>query len=230
MPTDKKTATAAPDQPSAAPNYEARLHGFWQKNQGAIFAGCTLLLVAVAAKGAWELYLAQREKSVAADYAAATSPEKLHDFAHEHQGHKLAGAAYLQLADGEYGSGKYADALTDYEHANEALAGTPFAGRAQLGQAICKIQVGRAPDGETQLKQVAGDFTLLKTVRAEAAYDLARLAADEGRVDEARQFIAQLGQIDSEGPWARRASDLQENLPSAAPAGATAGPLSVPGK
>ncbi len=118
----------------------------------AVIAVCVVALLAVAAKGGWELYTAQREKSIAADYMAATTSEKLHDFAHEHQGSTLAGVAHLRLADEEYAAGKYADALADYVMAADALAATPFAGRAQLGQAICKIQSGRTADGEAQLK------------------------------------------------------------------------------
>ncbi|HXA80083.1 MAG TPA: tetratricopeptide repeat protein [Opitutaceae bacterium] len=198
---------------TALPNFEAKLHGFWQKNRNAVFAVCAVALLAVAGRGGWQLFTAQREKSIAADYVAATTPEKLHDFAHEHQGSPLAGVAHLRLADDEYAAGNYADATVDYTQASTALAGTPFAGRAQLGAAIAKIQAGRTADGEAQLKEVANDLTLLKAVRAEAAYDLASAAADEGRADDAKKFAAQVQQIDPEGPWARRAADLAAKQP-----------------
>jgi hypothetical protein len=206
-PTDPNTAE------NALPDFEATLHGFWQKNRGAILAVCVVALLAAAAKGGWELFTAQREKSIASDYAAATTSEKLHDFAHIHQGHTLAGVAHLRLADEEYVAGKYADAIADYGHAAETLAGTPFAGRAQLGGAIAKIQAGRAPDGEAQLRQIANDLSLLKAVRAEAAYDLASAAVDEGRAEDAKKFVAQVQQIDPDGAWARHASDLTANQP-----------------
>jgi hypothetical protein len=204
-PTDAKTAV------NAAPEFDEKLHGFWQKNREAIIGVCVVVLVAITAKGGWELFTAHREKSIAADYAAATTSEKLHDFAHDHQGHTLAGVAHLRLADEEYAAGKYADALADYVMAADALATTPFSGRAQLGQAVCKIQAGRTADGEAQLKQLVADLTLLKAVRAEAAYDLASAAADEGRADDARKFAAQVQQIDPNGPWAQRAIDLTAN-------------------
>jgi hypothetical protein len=206
-PTDPTTAE------NTLPNFEAKLHDFWQKNRNAVFALCLLALLAVAAKGGWELFTAQREKSMAAEYVAATTSEKLHDFAHLHQGSTLAGAAHLRLADEEYAAGNYTDAIVDYTQASTALAGTPFAGRAQLGAAITKIQAGRAADGEAQLKQLADDLTLLKAVRAEAAYDLASAAADEGRADDAKKFAAQVQQIDPDGPWAKRAIDLTANQP-----------------
>jgi tetratricopeptide (TPR) repeat protein len=209
--------TKTPDPQTAAiaaPSYEEKLHGFWQNNRGAIYLGCAIVLLAVAGKGGWELYTAQREQAIADDYVAATTPEKLHDFAHLHSGNALAGVAHLRLADDEYTAGKYDDALADYERAAEALAATPFAGRAQLGQAICKIQAGRTSDGEAQLKQIADDFTLLKAVRAEAAYDLARAAADDGRADDASKFSAQAEQIDPNGAWAKRAQELQGTAPA----------------
>src|SRR5436305_7879432 len=95
---------------NAAPNYEEKLHGFWKNNRNAIFGACLVVLLVIAGKGAWELYNAQREKNIGADYAAATTPEKLRGFAREHSGHRLAGVASLRLADDEYSAGKYADA------------------------------------------------------------------------------------------------------------------------
>jgi hypothetical protein len=211
MPSNKNAATDLPAEQPTSPDFEAKLHGFWQKNRNAIFAVCAAALLTVAAKGGWELFTAQREKSIADDYVAATTAEKLHDFAHEHQGSTLAGVAHLRLADDEYAAGNYADAIVDYTQASTALAGTPFAGRAQLGTAIAKIQAGSTADGEAQLKQIADDLTQLKAVRAEAAYDLASAAADEGRMDDAKKFAAQVQQIDPDGPWAKRAIDLTAN-------------------
>jgi len=212
-PSNKNAAAGLPAEPNALPNFEAKLHGFWQKNRNAIFAVCVLALLAVAAKGGWELFAAQREKGIAADYVAATTSEKLHDFAHEHRGSTLAGVAHLRLADDEYAAGKYTDAVVDYTQAATALAGTPFAGRAQLGAAIARIQAGGAADGEARLKQIADDPALLKAVRAEAAYDLASAAADEGRADDAKKFAARAQQIDPDGLWARRAIDLTTKQP-----------------
>jgi predicted negative regulator of RcsB-dependent stress response len=212
-PSNKNAAADLPAEPATPHHFEAILHGFWQKNRNAILALCVLALLAVAVRGGWELFTAQREKSIAADYVAATTSEKLHDFAHLHQGSTLAGVAHLRLADEEYAAGNYPDAGVDYTQAATALAGTPFAGRAQLGAAIAKIQAGRAADGEAQLKQIADNPTLLKVVQAEAAYDLASLAADEGRADDAKKFAAQVQRIDPDGVWARRAIDLTAKQP-----------------
>jgi tetratricopeptide (TPR) repeat protein len=212
-PSNKNAAADLPAEPNALPNFEAKLHGFWQKNRNAIFAVCAVALLAVAGRGGWQLFTAQREKSIAADYVAATTPEKLHDFAHLHQGSPLAGVAHLNLADEEYAAGNYPDAIVDYTQASTALASTPLAGRAQLGAAIAKIQAGRAADGEAQLKQIADDLPLLKAVRAEAAYDLASVAVDEGRADDAKKFAAQAQQIDPDGLWAKRAIDLTAKQP-----------------
>jgi hypothetical protein len=234
IPSDQKTAAGSPAGPGAAPSYEEKFHGFWKKNRSTIFAGCVAVLLVVTGKGAWEIFNAQREKSTAADYAAAITPEALRAFARAHQGHRLAGVASLRLADDEYSAGKYPDALEDYELAAEALRGTPLGGRAQLGQAVCKIQAGRTEDGEAQLKQLAADLAQLQAVRAEAAYHLASVAADGGRVEDAKKFADQVQQIDPAGIWAQRAITLRANLPpDAEPSQTGSAPnvlFSTPGK
>ncbi|HTQ29921.1 MAG TPA: hypothetical protein VMI53_01810 [Opitutaceae bacterium] len=233
-PNNSQTAPDAPASPGGALRHEEKLHDFWNKNRTTIFAACIAVLLVVAGKGIWEIYRVQREKSIQADYAAATTPEKLRTFAREHSGHILAGVASLRLADDEYSSEKYADALADYELAATALHDTTLAGRTLLGQAICKLHSGLAADGETQLKQLAGDPAQLQAVRAEAAYYLATRAADEGRVEDAKRFADQVQQIDAQGIWAQRALSLRASLPPdaspAAGASSSGVSLQVPGK
>ncbi len=212
---DSKTAADKPASQGTAFYYEQKLHGFWTKNRNTIMAACAAVLLVVAGRGAWDFFRSQHEKDIETEYAAAASPEALRAFAGRHQGTPLAGAASLRLADQEYSNGKYTDALTDYTVAAGALRGTPLDGRAQLGQAVCQIQSGRRADGEAQLKQLAGDLTLLKAVRAEAAYYLASTAADEGRPDDAARFADQVEQIDPQGIWAQRAVAFRASLPSA---------------
>lgn len=233
-PNNSKTAPDKPAGHGTALYYEEKLQSFWKKNRNTILAACAAVLLVVAGRGIWEIFTAQHEKNIRAEYAAAATPEKLRAFAREYAGHRLAGAAHLRLADEEYSSGKYADALADYELAAGALRGTPFAGRAQLGQAVCKVRSGLTADGVTQLKQLAADLTQLQAVRAEAAYFLASIAADDGRAEDAKKFADQVQQIDPQGIWAQRALALRANLPpDASPkanAPAAAVQLQVPGK
>ncbi len=214
MSSDPKTAAGSPDGQGAAPSHEEQFHGFWKKNRGTIFAACAAVLLFVVGKGAWEIFNAQREKGAEADYAAATTPELLRAFTRAHQGHQLAGVASLRLADDEYSDGKYTEAQEDYLLAAEALRRTPLGGRAQLGQAVCKIQAGRTAEGEAQLKDIAADLAQLQAVRAEAAYHLASVAADGGRTDDAKKFADQVQQIDPAGIWAQRAIALRAGLPA----------------
>ncbi len=67
------------------------------KNREAVIAVCVVALLAVAAEGAGSC-TPRSAKNIANDYAAATTSEKLHDFAHIHQGHVLAGVAHLRPA------------------------------------------------------------------------------------------------------------------------------------
>ncbi|HZP60777.1 MAG TPA: tetratricopeptide repeat protein [Opitutaceae bacterium] len=229
-----------PNHPQAAPSasavlpHEEKLHHFWKKNRNTIFAACVAVLLVVAGRGGWEIYSAQREKSIEADYAAATTPEKLRAFVRDHAGHRLTGVASLRLADDEYSAGKYSEALADYGTAVSTLRDTPLGGRALLGQAICKLRSGLSADGENQLRQLAADLSQLQAVRAEAAYCLASRAADDGRIDDAKKFADQVQQIDAQGIWAQRALALRASLPAdgvpggAAPSGGVQ--LQVPGK
>ena len=211
-----------PDQPAGhgtALYYEEKLQSFWKKNRNTLVAACAAVLLVVAGRGIWEIFKIQREKSIQTAYAAAVTPESLRTFIREHPGHRLAGVASLRLADDEYSSAKYTEALADYGAAAEALRGTPFDGRARLGQAVCKVRSGMAADGETQLKQLASDLTQLTTVRAESAYFLASIAADRGRTDDAKKYADQVQQIEPQGIWAQRALSLSASLasPSAPP-------------
>ncbi|MDE3083777.1 MAG: tetratricopeptide repeat protein [Verrucomicrobiota bacterium] len=202
----------------AAPTFELKLHRFWRKNRRDVLAACAIVLIAIAGRGAWEYFASQREKNIQAEYTAANTPEKLRAFALNHTGNPLAGVADLRLADDEYLAGKYNEALPDYISAADRLGGTLFSGRAQLGQAICKIQTGRVADGEAQLKQLAYDLSQLHSLRAEAVYHLASEAADQGRVDDAKKFADEAQQIAPGSVWAERANALAANLtPQAQP-------------
>jgi hypothetical protein len=94
---------------------------------------------------------------------------------------------------------------------------------------MAKIAAGKAADGETALKSLAGDAAQLKGIRAEAAYHLASLAADAGRADDVKKFSDQVAQIDPASPWTQRVMALRASLP-ATPVSPTpaAGPEAAP--
>lgn len=213
------------DETYVAPGFEDRLRIFWEKNSKTVMTVCVVVLVAIIAKGGWELLQAQKEKGIAADYAAAGNDSaKLKSFASSHEGHALAGASYLRLADEAYAAGKFADAAANYEKAAADLKEGPFAGRVRLGLAVSKLQSGNAAGAEADLKVLANDVGLLKAVRAEAAYHLATIAAGAGKNDEVAKLADQIMTIDPQGTWSQRAMMLRATLPAADNAAAVPAP------
>lgn len=201
--------------------FEERMRLLWEKNGTAIIGVVVVILLAIAAKGGWEYFEAQREKDIGHAYAAAVTPAQLKAFMAAHPSHPLAGAAQLRLADEAYGDGRYADAIPAYEQAATVLKESPLASRARLGAAMAKVQGGRAAEGETALKAFAGDTKEVKAFRAEAAYHLATLAFAAGRADDVKTYADQLSQIDPTSPWAQRVLQLRAASPAPASAAAS---------
>lgn len=206
-------------------SFEEKLQQFWQKNQTIILGLCVLVLLVIIGKGGWEYYQRSQEAEVEQAYANATTPDQLKAFAAAHPGHELAGIAELRIADEAYTAGKSADAQAGYEKALSVLKDGALATRARIGEALAKVQSGKTSEGIEDLKQVANDTKQLKAARAEAAYQLASLAADAGNSADVQKYVDQLNQIDPSSSWARRAMLLRASLPvpavSAPAAGAT---------
>ncbi|MFA6287159.1 MAG: tetratricopeptide repeat protein [Opitutaceae bacterium] len=202
------------DETYVAPNLEDRLAIFWAKNSKTVIAVFVLVVLAVLAKGGYDIYATQREKSIAADYAAATTDAKLKSFIAANVAHPLAGIAELRLADEAYAAGNYKDAQSGYVKAAAILGNTTFGQRARLGEASALIQAGKPADAEAALKPLLADLAVAKGIRAEAAYQLASLAVDAGRTDEATKLIAQIASIDPAGQWTQRAMMLQSRIPA----------------
>lgn len=210
VPVDEQSAVA----------FEDKLHVFWRKNGGVVLGLCVAILAGILAKGAWEMYQRKQQAEVGQAYAAATTPEELKAFAAANAGSELAGIAYLRIADEAYAAGNASEAVSGYDQALKALEDGPLVARAQVGQALAKAQAGQAAEAVEQLKKLADDAAQLDAVRAEAAYHVASLAAQNGNVAEAQKYIAQVTQANADpqtNPWSMRAMMLQMNL-LAAPA------------
>jgi hypothetical protein len=179
-----------------------------------------LVLVGIIAKGGWDYLGRQKELDVEKDYAAATTPEARKAFIAAHPDHSLSGIAQLRFADEAYAAGKSAEALAGYEKAVTMLKDGPLVARAKLGAAMARILSGKAAEGTTDLKALAGDPNQFKGVRAEAAYQLASLAADAGNGADVQKYADQLMSIDPSSAWAQRAMSLRAMFPNvpAAPA------------
>jgi hypothetical protein len=185
--------------------FEERMQRFWQHNSKIIAVALVVVLLAIAAKGAWEYLAAQREQDIGQAYAAATTPAQIKAFIAANPGHPLAGVAQLRTADEAYAEGKFAEAGSAYEQAIATLKTGPLVSRARLGAAMSKLQGGRAPEGEAALKAIAADTKEVKAFRAEAAYHLASYAFANGKTDDVKTYTDQLSQIDLSSPWAQRA-------------------------
>ena len=177
---------------ATAQSFEEGLHRFWARNRNAVYVLCSLVLAGIIVRGGWDYFSAQREAEIGQEYAAAKTPEMLKAFAASHEGKPLAGAAELRLGDEAYAGGRAADAVAAYGKAVGLLPAGVFASRARLGLAMSEIQAGRASEGEAALKQISSDPGEPKAARAEAAYQLASLAAAAGRADEVKRLAVPL--------------------------------------
>jgi predicted negative regulator of RcsB-dependent stress response len=197
------------------PGFEATVHAFWTENRNLVLLACAAALLAIVGREGWQYFSALREKGVQEDYAAvADKPEKLATFAEEHAGHALAGVASLRLADQKFETADYKQAAAFYTKAAVSLKNDVLLGRARLGAAVSQINSGDKAAGEAGLKAVGADQSLLKTVRAEAIYHLASLAADAGKTDEVKKLVEEVGKIDLGGAWSQRAVVLLSRLPA----------------
>ena len=244
-PPNPKSA-ATPVVPHPVDSFAEKLHQFWQRNRSAFQIGCGLVLIGIFVRGYYEYYAQQHEKGIEQEFALAGTPDQLKTFAAAHEGHALAGVAWLTLADDAFKAGNYAEAMADYDKALPVLKDNPLAGRIKLGAAMARLLSGQAAEGESALNQIADDTNQLKGLRVEAAYQLASHAADAGKGEDVQKYTAKLMQIDGTSVWAQRAMMLRANtpvaavapaagsapVPTATPAAAPAGDISIkiPGK
>jgi len=205
---------------------ETTLHRLWREHGQTLVLACAAVLLAILAKGGWDYLAAQKEVSVRAAFAQATTSDQLQTFAKEHSGHLLAGIARLRLADEAYLAGKGAEAVAAYEAAIPELQDSVLATRARLGLAMSRIQVGSTADGEKALRAILDQADGAKATRAEAGYHLATLAHAAGRADDVLKYCDQVMAIDAGSAWAQRAQMLRLRAASASSQGA---PLPVAG-
>jgi hypothetical protein len=218
------------------PNYPAvtvedKLHKWWQQNRTMLIVVCAAVIVGFLVKAGWESMAAKKEREIEDAFAKLTLTEQLKSFAAEHPNHSLAGVAYVRIADEAYIAGKPAEAVTSYDQALAVIKEGPLAARIRLGRALAKVQAGKASEGTAELTQLANDTNQLNVVRAEAAYQLASLAAEAGNAADVQKYSTQLMQIDPSSVWTQRALVLRANFPAAsAPTEAPLAPAANDGK
>lgn len=217
---------------NVTPGFEEKLNQFWERNRRGLVILCTVILLAILAKGGWEYLAAQKELDVRKAYAATATIDQKRSFAQAHAGHELAGVAWLQVGDAAYAESKSADAIAAYQASAKVLTEGPLAGRAALGLAMAQIQAGQADAGKSALQTIADSASAPKAFRTEAAYHLASMAHAAGDDAKFQQFAQQIMQIDPASPWSQRLMMMQVSKPAAATAAAPAQPATstVPSK
>ena len=212
MTTTPPAENQSQSQSAVAPEsgFEIAVHEFWQKYRTVIFAVVALGLLVIVGREGWQYFAAQREESVRLDYAkAGDRPEQLASFAAANSGHELAGVAYLRVADSKYTAGDYRGALENYTKAVANLKVSAVLARARLGAALSQLNSGDKSAGETALKAIAADTSLLNPARAEASYHLAALAYEAGNQAEITRLVGEINKLDNAGIWIERAAALQ---------------------
>jgi hypothetical protein len=219
-----------PTGPATA-TFEDKANAFWDKNRGVLIGLCVAVVVLLVGKGVWDNLAAKKELEIEQAFAAASTADQLKSFAASHAGHPLAGIAHLKLADEAYAAGKGAEAVAAYDQAIAQIKVGPLASRAQLGRALAKVQAGKAAEANAELKQLASDANQPKSLRAEASYHLASLAAEARNAEEVQKLADQIMQLDPTSGWAARAMALRASLPTPAAPSASNGPaVNLPGK
>jgi predicted negative regulator of RcsB-dependent stress response len=221
----------------AGPSFEDHLRAFWAANRSRVVTLVAVILLVILGKGLWEMYQAQREAGIAEQFAKAKTSEQLRRFTVEHPGDALAGVAHLRLADEAYEAGKFGDAATSYGQAMAVLSDGPLASRARIGQGISQVLAGNREAGVASLKAVTDDLTAPVSVRAEAGYHVASLAAEAGDAAGLQAQLEQLSRIAPQSLWVQRASLLRpvsaaasSPAPSAAPSASPAVTFPTKGK
>lgn len=222
-PENNPSDPAAPAPVVGAAELAANVQSFWEKNRSFIIGACVAGILAIVAVEAWRLLRESRDRGVREAYAqAGTDVAKLTRFADEHDGHPLAGAALLVIADQKFEAGDFKAAADAYAKAVGAGELGALLGRARVGEAMSKVLGGDRAGGESALQAVKADTSLPKAARAEATYHLASLALESGNKEEAAKLAAEIAQIEPTGMWAQRAAALRINPEApATPAPAT---------
>jgi predicted negative regulator of RcsB-dependent stress response len=206
------------DESVAAPDLEENVHQFLEKNRFTIFAVSVVVVLAIFGRYGWQWMQASQITAEREAFASVSTDGERQAFAAEHTGSQLGGVALLQVADNAFAEGRFDDAIAAYDSAQKTLADGVLGSRIRLGRAMAQIQKGDVDGGQSALRDVANDLSAARSVRAEAAYHLASIAAAKSDGDELAKLVTQLNGINPASTWAQRASILQASLPAVAAA------------
>jgi len=194
---------------SADLSLEDRFQIYWQENRGFIIGCIVLLVLFVGGYQGLSVYQDHRETQLQKAYANADSPEALNAFAKKRADTEIGAFASLRSADAAFEAGAFQKAERRYARAANALADTPMAGRAQLGQAFAIHEAGDREAGLEKLRSLLNNPEIPNGIRAEAAYHLALHAQAEGESDTFEQLRSRLENMEDGAQWAQAVSRYQ---------------------
>lgn len=211
-PTGDDRNLVAADVAAAAPDFEESVRRFWEKNRTGVYSATVVVLLVILGRYGWEMMQARQAESTRAAFALTTTDSQRTTFANENAGTKLAGVAWLEVADTAFKEGRYDAAISAYDSASKELDGSVFADRIRLGRAMAQMSKGDVAGAQSALRDLAGDSGAASAVRGEATYHLASMAAAEGDTDTLSALAAQLESIDPSSTWTQRVTVLQATI------------------
>lgn len=199
--------TVVLDEDLSGVEFEDKVWLYWKRNKNFIVCTVALAFAIILGGQGWKMYSKSRATSVAAAYQSATDAQKRADFANAYAGSPLAGVALIENADALYRAGDFAKALPLYKDAAKSLSGTPFLGRALLGEAASVLASGKKDDAKKALDAVYKNAKIQPAYRAQAGYILALVLKQDGKAAESDKLMKEIADNPESGVFANIAAD-----------------------
>jgi len=212
LPGDDRHLVAV-DENYTGGDSEDRLWLFWRKQKNKIYGVICVASVGIIIWQGWNIYQSHVEANLQAEFSAAADAPALAAFAQAHADTVLGKLAQLESADTLYKAGKFKDAADAYAKAVTMLADDDKSARARLGQAMSLLQAGDVHGGTQTMEALTNDTSAVENMRAEAAFDLAILAAQAGDKDTTTKWLNHLKEFKDSNIWGGQAATLSEILP-----------------
>lgn len=151
---DKEVPVPADERILTDENFGLEL--FWAKNKGWIFAGATVVLLALVALGAWIVSSHTHAQEAKRAFALAGDPDAWREVADTYPRSPVAGSAMLLLAAALRAEGGPGASTRAYEEFLARWPGHPLEGVARLGLAGNAADAGRDGDSLALLREAAG--------------------------------------------------------------------------
>lgn len=189
---------------------EDKISLYWMENKGFILSCAFLLVLIIVGTNGLKMYSASNFKKQQTAYSEALDAGTLEDYASAYSGDKLSGFAALTAANQAYQDADFKKADALYDLAADNLQDNILLGRARLGQAFALLQEEASEKGLELLRNIVPDADLPASIRAEAAYNLAIHALENGEKESFESYVAQIESNDKSGQWQRRIASYNQ--------------------